>query len=236
MVVKRSGDREPFDREKVAIGIRLAAKGRPIEADGGVALDELISAVEDAIRLEGGTEVPTEAVGRAVLERLREVDPVAAVRFASVYLGFDDLSDFEREITLLPSAPSPSATSAASATQRPSELAVGLEQAMRARSAVGRRSGPRLPRPSSPETSSGETVSAHSSMRSWAIRSPLRVGPALAGDDGRPVVAQVGQGRRRGRPRRRRRRARRRPRPARRRRSARRRLVGDHDRGGCSGR
>ncbi len=100
-VVKRSGDREPFDREKVAIGIRLAAKGRPIEADGGVALDELISAVEDAIRLDGGTEVPTEAVGRAVLERLREVDPVAAVRFASVYLGFDDLSDFEREITLL---------------------------------------------------------------------------------------------------------------------------------------
>ena len=82
-------------------GIRLAAKGRPIEADGGVALDELIAAIEDAIRLDGGTEVSTEAVGRAVLERLREVDPVAAVRFASVYLGFDDLSDFEREITLL---------------------------------------------------------------------------------------------------------------------------------------
>lgn len=101
LVVKRSGDREPFDREKVAIGIRLAAKGRPIEADGGASLDEIIAAVEDAVRLDGGTEVPTEAVGRAVLEQLREVDPVAAVRFASVYLGFDDLSDFEREITLL---------------------------------------------------------------------------------------------------------------------------------------
>lgn len=101
MVVKRSGHREPFDREKVAIGIRLAAKGRPIEADGGASLDELIAAVEDAIRLDGGSEVPTEAVGRAVLERLREVDAVAAVRFASVYLGFDDLGDFEREITLL---------------------------------------------------------------------------------------------------------------------------------------
>ena len=101
VVVKRSGDREPFAREKVATGVRLAAKGRPIEADGGGALDELIAAVEDAIRLEGSTEVTTEAVGRAVLERLREADPVAAVRFASVYLGFDDLSDFEREITLL---------------------------------------------------------------------------------------------------------------------------------------
>ena len=100
VVVKRSGDREPFDREKVATGIRLAAKGRPIEADGGEALDELINAVEDAIRLEGG-EVSSEAVGRSVLERLREADPVAAVRFASVYLGFDDLSDFEREIKAL---------------------------------------------------------------------------------------------------------------------------------------
>jgi transcriptional repressor NrdR len=101
VVVKRSGDREPFDREKVAVGIRLAAKGRPIEADGGEALDELITAIEDAVRIEGGPEVTSEAVGKAVLEQLREADPVAAVRFASVYLGFDDLSDFEREVTML---------------------------------------------------------------------------------------------------------------------------------------
>jgi transcriptional repressor NrdR len=101
VVVKRSGDREPFDRDKVAVGIRLAAKGRPIEADGGEALDELITAIEDAVRIEGGPEVTSEAVGKAVLEQLREADPVAAVRFASVYLGFDDLSDFEREVTML---------------------------------------------------------------------------------------------------------------------------------------
>ncbi|MGV3758850.1 MAG: transcriptional regulator NrdR [Actinomycetota bacterium] len=101
MVVKRDGTRQPFDREKVAVGVRLAAKGRPIEAGGGEALDALITAVEDAIRVEGGLEVSSEAVGRVVLERLREADPVAAIRFASVYLGFDDVSDFEREITLL---------------------------------------------------------------------------------------------------------------------------------------
>ena len=101
IVLKRSGEHEPFDREKVAVGIRLAAKGRPIEAHGGQALDELITAIEDAVRLEGGPEVSSEAVGKAVLEQLREADPVAAVRFASVYLGFDDLSDFEREITML---------------------------------------------------------------------------------------------------------------------------------------
>jgi transcriptional repressor NrdR len=101
VVVKRSGDRQPFDREKVAVGVRLAAKGRPIEADGGAALDALVVGVEDELRLSGLSEVPTEVVGRSVLERLREADAVAAVRFASVYLGFDDLSDFEREIKAL---------------------------------------------------------------------------------------------------------------------------------------
>lgn len=101
VVVKRDGTREPFEREKVASGVRLAAKGRPIEADGGASLDALITAVEDAVRVEGGFEVTSETVGKVVLERLREADPVAAIRFASVYLGFDDVSDFEREITLL---------------------------------------------------------------------------------------------------------------------------------------
>lgn len=109
VVVKRDGTRQPFDREKVAVGVRLAAKGRPIEAQGGEALDALITAVEDAIRVEGGLEVPSEAVGRVVLERLREADPVAAIRFASVYLGFDDVSDFEREITLLAKRTAPKA-------------------------------------------------------------------------------------------------------------------------------
>jgi transcriptional repressor NrdR len=101
MVVKRSGDREPFDRGKVIAGVRAAAKGRPAEAGAGEAVEELASAVEDALRLDGRTDVTSEEVGRAVLEQLREADPVAAIRFASVYLGFDDLADFEREVTLL---------------------------------------------------------------------------------------------------------------------------------------
>ncbi len=98
MVVKRSGAREPFDRAKAAAGIRVAAKGRP--TDGSVA-DEVAAAIEDALRVEGRSEVRSDEVGRAVLERLRELDPVAAVRFASVYKGFEDLADFEREVTLL---------------------------------------------------------------------------------------------------------------------------------------
>ena len=101
VVVKRSGERVPFDRSKITSGIRAAAKGRPVDADDGTTADELASGIEDALRLDGRSEVTSEEVGRAVLEQLRELDAVAAIRFASVYLGFDDLEDFEREVTLL---------------------------------------------------------------------------------------------------------------------------------------
>lgn len=97
MVVKRSGQRESFDRDKVMAGVRAATKSRPV-ADGEV--EALAAAVEDELRQIGG-ETTSERVGRSVLEHLRGVDAIAAVRFASVYKGFDDLADFEREVTLL---------------------------------------------------------------------------------------------------------------------------------------
>lgn len=97
IVVKRSGVREPFDRAKIVAGLGAATKARPVEPGD---LDELAAAVEDSLRLEGG-EIASSEVGRAVLERLRDLDVVAAVRFASVYKEFDDLADFERELTEL---------------------------------------------------------------------------------------------------------------------------------------
>jgi transcriptional repressor NrdR len=103
VVVKRSGEREPFDREKVLAGVRAAAKNRPIDDERFV---ELVSAVEDSLRLDG-PEVPSTRVGMAVLERLRDVDQVAYVRFASVYKEFDDPADFEREVDLLTKATEP---------------------------------------------------------------------------------------------------------------------------------
>jgi transcriptional repressor NrdR len=103
VVLKRSGDREPFERSKIVDGLRAAAKGRPLE-DGQ--LDDLAGEIEESLRLEGG-EVTTERVGRDVLERLRDLDHVAYVRFASVYKGFDDAADFERELTLLTKATAP---------------------------------------------------------------------------------------------------------------------------------
>ncbi len=96
-VLKRSGDREPFDSTKVVAGLELATKGRPVAADD---LDRIAAAVEESLRLEGN-EITSDLVGRAVLEHLRELDVVAAVRFASVYKEFDDLADFERELAEL---------------------------------------------------------------------------------------------------------------------------------------
>jgi len=100
MVLKRSGGRQPFDRAKVADGIRSACKGRPVPDE---MVEELAEAVEDDVRLEAaaGKDVTSSLVGHCVLERLRTVDEVAYMRFASVYKNFDDASDFRRELALL---------------------------------------------------------------------------------------------------------------------------------------
>jgi transcriptional repressor NrdR len=96
-VRKRSGDLEPFDASKVAAGVSAACKSRPVDP-GQIAL--LVGEVEDALRARG-REVDTDQVGLEVLTRLRRLDEVATVRFASVYKSFDTISDFEREISLL---------------------------------------------------------------------------------------------------------------------------------------
>jgi transcriptional repressor NrdR len=103
VVVKRSGDRVPFDREKVEAGVRSAVKGRPVS---DAAIVGLAIELEDAARL-AGNEVTTESIGLGVLERLRELDQVAYVRFASVYKDFDDPADFQREVGLLTKATAP---------------------------------------------------------------------------------------------------------------------------------
>lgn len=101
VVVKRSGQRVPFERSKIVAGIRAAAKNRPVTDD---ALEALGSEIEEALRLEG-PDLTTEQIGRAVLDRLRSLDEVAYLRFVSVYKGFEDLTDFEREVVLLSRAP-----------------------------------------------------------------------------------------------------------------------------------
>ncbi len=97
VVTKRSGARQPFCRDKIIHGLESACKGRPIDSSLLVAV---AGDIEDAARIAGG-EVTSAWVGLTALELLRAVDPVAALRFASVYKGFTDVDDFEREMTLI---------------------------------------------------------------------------------------------------------------------------------------
>ncbi|AYY12830.1 transcriptional repressor NrdR [Actinobacteria bacterium YIM 96077] len=97
-VVKRSGATEPFSRDKVVTGVRKACQGRGVDED---ALARLAQRIEERFRGAGCAEIPSNEVGLAILEPLRELDEVAYLRFASVYRGFDSLADFEAEIAAL---------------------------------------------------------------------------------------------------------------------------------------
>ena len=93
LIRKRAGATEPFDPVKLRAGIERSATGRLDDAT----VDQLVAGVEVELRAIGA-EVPSDRVGMVVLERLRALDHVAYLRFASVYKGFEDLSDFEREV------------------------------------------------------------------------------------------------------------------------------------------
>jgi transcriptional repressor NrdR len=101
MVGKRSGATEPFTRHKIVNGVRRACQGRPVTEDQ---LAILAQQVEEEMRSRGCAEVSSHEVGLAILRPLRELDEVAYLRFASVYRGFESLTDFEDEISALRSA------------------------------------------------------------------------------------------------------------------------------------
>lgn len=96
-VVKSDGSKQPFDAAKIVAGVSAASKGRPVSADQ---VGQLAEDVEEALRLKG-TDATSAEVGVEVLERLRALDDVAYLRFASVYKGFDGAEDFHRELVLL---------------------------------------------------------------------------------------------------------------------------------------
>ncbi len=98
LVVKRSGEEEPFDRQKIVSGLISACKNRPVTF---AAIESLAEDVEEGFRAGSRRPIPTAEVGREVLERLETLDEVAYLRFASVYKSFDSLDEFEREINAL---------------------------------------------------------------------------------------------------------------------------------------
>jgi transcriptional repressor NrdR len=94
-VVKRDERREPYEREKLMRGLQVACRKRPVPQEKLERLaDEIDSAMQDA----GEREIASQTIGTMVMERLRELDPVAYVRFASVYRRFEDVDAFVKEL------------------------------------------------------------------------------------------------------------------------------------------
>jgi transcriptional repressor NrdR len=94
-VVKKDGQREPFDREKILRSLRIACNKRPISADQ---LEEQAEQLERELAESGEKEVPSLVIGERVMERLKKLDEVAYVRFASVYRSFRDIDEFMAEM------------------------------------------------------------------------------------------------------------------------------------------
>jgi transcriptional repressor NrdR len=97
-VVKRDGSRQEFDRDKLASGLRKALTRRPV-ADH--AAEQAADSIEIELRLAGATELPSQRIGSLAMERLRGLDQIAYIRFASVYQSFEDLADLKREVDSL---------------------------------------------------------------------------------------------------------------------------------------
>ena len=97
-VVKKDGRREPFERAKVVAGMSRACEKRPIERE---AIEEAADAIERLVKDQLSEEVPTSQIGGWVMKKLRELDGVAYVRFASVYKEFRDTDSFVKEIESL---------------------------------------------------------------------------------------------------------------------------------------
>jgi len=98
MVIKKDGRREPFDRQKILRGLLKACEKRPISVS---TLEDLIDIMEQKLQEKPEKEIPTSEIGSYLMERLRELDKVAYVRFASVYREFKDINEFVEELKAL---------------------------------------------------------------------------------------------------------------------------------------
>jgi transcriptional repressor NrdR len=104
VVVKRDGTRQEFDRDKLASGLAKALTRRPVADD---AAERAADAIEAELRSSGLSEVPSSRVGARAMDKLRGLDHIAYIRFASVYQSFEDLADLKREVDQLFAEDSP---------------------------------------------------------------------------------------------------------------------------------
>lgn len=109
-VIKKDGRREQFDRNKLLVGIQKACEKRPISMD---TIEDTVAEIEQSLRKRQTTEIPSKIVGETVIRRLKALDKVAYIRFASVYRAFEDVESFEKEVkNLLEKSPERSTGSA----------------------------------------------------------------------------------------------------------------------------
>lgn len=94
-VVKKDGRRERFDRNKLSNGIYRAFEKRPVSKEK---IDKMINEIEEQLGKRGKKEVKSSAIGELVMKKIKKLDNVAYIRFASVYRDFQDINDFKREI------------------------------------------------------------------------------------------------------------------------------------------
>src|SRR5512143_114811 len=102
-VVKRDGSREPFSEEKLRTGMRRALEKRPVDTER---VEQAIAHITHKLRATGEREVQSRVIGQWVMDELRDMDQVAYVRFASVYLSFQDAEAFREAVERLASEPS----------------------------------------------------------------------------------------------------------------------------------
>jgi len=95
LVIKKDGRREPFDQGKILSGLKKACEKRPI---GVTDLEKVISRIEHDLTERGEKEIASTEIGQMVMEELKRLDPVAYVRFASVYRQFKDITEFMEEL------------------------------------------------------------------------------------------------------------------------------------------
>lgn len=98
LVVKKSGNHEPYDREKVLGGVKTALYRRPIAPD---AAERIVNEIEAQLMARDMSEIPTSLIGDLVMDRLRDVDEVAYIRFASVYRAFNDVGMLRQAVDAL---------------------------------------------------------------------------------------------------------------------------------------
>ena len=98
VVIKSSGRREAFDRDKLARSIRIAMQKRPIEPDR---VDQMISGIVRRLESSGETDIPSTLIGEIAMDSLARLDTVAYVRFASVYKNFQEAGDFDKFVAEL---------------------------------------------------------------------------------------------------------------------------------------